>query len=177
MGAPNPDRVAERPSPNRQRTLADFKSQGWGIAKWCQRCGHGEMVDIDWLIERFGPGFFPWNRWTRCDKLGCTGRALLKAAKPPMLGRFYRLQTTLKITAPAISLEELDAMIEAHPAPFALTLTAIDWWATMGDPRAAPHQVQTEGGGYIYRGLRVWIAGEGRSRAIDAEEAARSGLD
>lgn len=176
MGAPNIDRIAQRPSPDRQRTLADFKEQGWGLAKWCQRCGHSEMVDVDWLIERFGSGFFPWNRWTRCEKLGCSGRAHLKAAKPPLVKRFYRLQTRIEIAAPAISLEELDAMIEAHRAPFAVTLTAIDWYATMGDPRAASHQVRTEGEGYIYRGLRVWIVGAGPSRVIDAEEAVRSGV-
>ncbi|MHB8284365.1 MAG: hypothetical protein ACYDD1_06785 [Caulobacteraceae bacterium] len=51
-------------------------------------------------------------------------------------------------------------------------LVPLDWHWTMGDPAAAEHQLPTDGGGFYYRGLRVWVVFD-QSRIMDADEAER----
>jgi hypothetical protein len=75
-----------------------------------------------------------------------------------------------------MSLDQLDAMIDATPGPGAVVLTEADWVSTMRDPAAAPAQAPTPGGGYTYRGLRVLISDEWSSCILDAEQARAEGL-
>lgn len=63
-------------------------------------------------------------------------------------------------------------MIDEHPSPGAIMLLPVDWYWTMEDPAAKANQLPTDGGGYYYRGLRVWVVYD-RSRVIDADEAER----
>lgn len=73
-------------------------------------------------------------------------------------------------------LVDLDRMIDQHPSPGAIMLLPVDWYGTMEDPAAKGHQLPTDGGGYYYRGVRVWVTFVGESRIISAEEAERERL-
>ncbi|MGC1302737.1 MAG: hypothetical protein WA840_10215 [Caulobacteraceae bacterium] len=179
MGGPNPERLASRPNPEWQRTLADFKKQGWALRAWCQSCGHDQAIDIDWMIESRGPGAIPWNRWVPCDRYYCPrGRAILKAAQPAAVGVYYRLVGRVPALERVVTMtmEQLDALVDGCANPGAIMLTGDDWISTMENPAAKPHLLPADGGGYYYRGIRVWIASDGPSRVLDAGTAEREGL-
>ena len=75
-----------------------------------------------------------------------------------------------------MTLDELDAAIDAHPNPGAVLLWPDSWIATMRNPQASAYQLPADGGGFYYRGLRVWVTYVGVDRMIDANEAERERL-
>ncbi len=80
MGGPNPDRSAKRPEWRDHRTLRQLRDAGFTLRTWCSRCGAVTLVDFDHLMERRGEEGVPWDRFVRCDKLDCRGRAFFSAS-------------------------------------------------------------------------------------------------
>lgn len=79
--------------------------------------------------------------------------------------------------AEAMSLAELDAMIDAHPAPHAILLSYADWMATMRDPAGLERRVQGANCQVIYRDLHVWIHEPDTSEVLGRDEARRAGFE
>ena len=76
-----------------------------------------------------------------------------------------------------MTLDELDALIEACPAPAMIVLTSQDWQSTMTDPAGAGSRRETPTGGISYRDLPVLIVWPGGSRVLTAEQVAAEQLD
>ena len=54
-------------------TLADLKRENWTLYGHCtaRNCGHGRAIDLDMLIERFGPDFVFINETGISRRLRC----------------------------------------------------------------------------------------------------------
>ena len=58
------------------QTLQQHKDEGSTLYAWCHDpiCGHGDKLDLDQLIEQFGPDFevsaFTINHRLKCTKCG-----------------------------------------------------------------------------------------------------------
>ncbi len=82
MGAKNLDRIPAAAWRQRIETVADFQRDHIEVITDCPKCGLQMVVDLALVARVSGPTTSLWNRKPRCRKLGCGGRATLKAKLP-----------------------------------------------------------------------------------------------
>ena len=75
-----------------------------------------------------------------------------------------------------MTIDELDALIDATPDAAMILLAEADWRRTMS---ARPMHRRGDGGRehVVYRGLPVWIVNPGPSRVLSADQVSAEGLD
>ena len=100
MGAKNLDRIPAAAWRQRIETVADFIRDHIEVITDCPRCGLQMVVNLPMVARVSGPETSLWNRKPRCRKLGCGGRATLKA-KLPGKGYYEALEAPWPSDKPA----------------------------------------------------------------------------
>jgi hypothetical protein len=81
-------------------TVADFARDHVEVITDCPKCGLQMVVGLAMVARVSGPETSLWNRKPRCRKLGCGGRATLKA-KLPGKGYYEALEAPWPADKPA----------------------------------------------------------------------------
>jgi len=77
--------------PKWTETVADLRAtEGVRVYRLCSRCGSEELVDLDKLIDTFGPLYSLWNRRAPCETSGCEGRTWYRAQPPNYFHRIMK---------------------------------------------------------------------------------------
>jgi hypothetical protein len=81
MGARNPDRIVQPPSPMQAMTLAEMHVLGWELRAHCQRCGLSLRANVAALIKASGPDAIWWGVSPPCPGFDCRDGKLVYGAR------------------------------------------------------------------------------------------------
>lgn len=84
MGAKNPDRLVDPPSPLRAMTLAEMHVARWELRATCDKCKVHLKVSLPAMIKTHGPDAIWWGQNPKCPGYECaTGRLTYHARAIP----------------------------------------------------------------------------------------------
>lgn len=84
MGSRHPDRVSAAVWRQSCETLGDMYRKRWALAVVCRTCRLELRADLVSMVLRLKPDFSPWNRTSRCRRIGCRGVVDFRFRAPGM---------------------------------------------------------------------------------------------